>query len=116
MLPSEQAGYAVENLSRLVQVDVYTAYVEMRRAEEQVTATRADSKAPGREPSGGKEFYRIGKSTSLLVARAQRDYVQSQIDAAQAMANNFKNAADLYRLDGSLLERRGLNALCEDRQ
>ena len=115
MLSREQAGYAVENLSRLVQVDVYTAYVEMRRAEEQVTATRATRKLQ-EENLRAETEYRIGKSTSLLVARAQRDYVQSQIDAAQAMANSFKNAADLYRLDGSLLERRGLNALCEDRQ
>ena len=116
MLSREQAGYAVENLSQLVQVDVRTAYVEMRRAEEQVTATRATRKLQEENLRAETEKYRIGKSTSLLVARAQRDYVQSQINEAQAMANSFKNAVDLYRLDGSLLERRGLNTLCEDRQ
>jgi outer membrane protein TolC len=116
MLSREQAGYAVENLSQLVQVDVRTAYVEMRRAEEQVAATRATRRLQEENLRAETEKYRIGKSTSLLVARAQRDYVQSQINEAQAMVNSFKNAVDLYRLDGSLLERRGLNVLCEDRK
>ena len=109
VLSREQAVYAVENLSQVVQVDVRTAYVEMRRAEEQVAATRATRKLQEETLRAETEKYRIGKSTSLLVAQAQRDYVQSQLNEAQAVANSFKAAIDLYRLDGSLLERRGLN-------
>lgn len=108
-LSREQAGYAVENLSQVVQVDVRTAYVELRRSEEQVAATQATRKFQEEKVRAETEKYRIGKSTSLLVAQAQRDYVQSQINEAQAVANSFKTAVDLYRLDGSLLERRGLN-------
>lgn len=109
VLSREQAGYAVENLSQVIQVDVRTAYVEMRRSEEQVAATRATRRLQEETLRAETEKYRIGKSTSLLVAQAQRDYVQSQINEAQAVANSFKAAIDLYRLDGSLLERRGLN-------
>ena len=111
ILSREQASYAVENLSQLVQVDVRTAYVETRRAAEQVAATRATRMLQEENLRAETEKYRIGKSTSLLVAQAQRDYMQSQINEAQAVANSFKNAVDLYHLDGSLLERRGLNAL-----
>lgn len=110
VLSHKQAGYAVENLSQVVQVDVRTAYVEMRRSEEQVAATQATRKLQEETLRAETEKYRIGKSTSLLVAQAQRDYVQSQINEAQALANSFKTAIDLYRLDGSLLERRGLKA------
>jgi outer membrane protein TolC len=109
VLSREQAGYAVENLSQVVQVDVRTAYVEMRRFEEQVAATRATRTLQEEKLRAETEKFRIGKSTSLLVAQAQRDYAQSQINEAQAVANSFKTAVDLYRLDGSLLERRGLN-------
>ena len=109
VLSREQAEYSVENLSQIVQVDVRTAYVELQRAEEQVAATRATQRLQEEKLRAETEKYRIGKSTSLLVAQAQRDYVQSQINEAQAVANSFKTAVDLYRLDGSLLLRRGLN-------
>ena len=115
-LSREQAGYAVENLSQVVQVDVRTAYVEMRRFEEQVAATRATQKLQEEKLRAETEKFRIGKSTSLLVAQAQRDYAQSQINEAQAVANSFKTSIDLYRLDGSLLERRGLNVPGERRE
>jgi outer membrane protein TolC len=52
----------------------------------------------------------VGKSTSLLVAQAQRDLVSSQIAEVEAVVNCLKALVDLYRLEGSLLERRGVIA------
>jgi outer membrane protein TolC len=52
----------------------------------------------------------VGKSTSLLVAQAQRDLVASQIAETQAVANYLKALVALYRLEGSLLQRRGIAA------
>ena len=56
----------------------------------------------------------MGKSTSLLVAQAQRDLVASQIAEIQALANYFKSLVALYRLEGSLLHRRGVEAPGEE--
>ena len=56
------------------------------------------------------EKLRVGKSTSFLVAQAQRDLLVSRIAEVRALANYLKALIDLYRQDGSLLERRGIAA------
>ncbi len=56
------------------------------------------------------EKFRLGKSTSLLVAQAQRDLVSSQIDEVQAVVSYLKAFVEMYRLEGSLLDRRGITA------
>ena len=56
------------------------------------------------------EKLRVGKSTSFLVAQAQRDLLVSRIAEVQALANYLKALIDLYRQDGSLLERRRISA------
>ena len=52
----------------------------------------------------------MGKSTSFLVAQAQRDLLASRIAEVRAIVNYLKALIDLYRQDGSLLERRGIAA------
>jgi outer membrane protein TolC len=52
----------------------------------------------------------VGKSTSFLVAQAQRDLLISRIAEVQALANYIKALINLYQKDGSLLERRGIAA------
>lgn len=88
------------------QVEVRTAYVEVGRTREQITATAATRESQGGEARVETEKFRVGKSTSLLVAQAQRDLVASQIGEIQAITNYFKALVSLYRLEGSLLSRR----------
>ncbi|MEX1351807.1 MAG: hypothetical protein AB1Z31_29210, partial [Desulfobacterales bacterium] len=45
-----------------------------------------------------------------LVAQAQRDLLVSRITEVRALANYLKALIDLYRQDGSLLERRSISA------
>jgi outer membrane protein TolC len=52
----------------------------------------------------------VGKSTSFVVAQAQRDLLVSRIAEVRALANYLKALVDLYRQDGSLLERHGIAA------
>jgi outer membrane protein TolC len=56
------------------------------------------------------EKLRVGKSTSFLVAQAQRDFLASRIAEVRAIVNYLKALIDLYRQDGSLLERRRVAA------
>ena len=44
----------------------------------------------------------------LLVAQAQRDLLTAQINEVQAKAAYLKAVVALYQLEGSLLERRGV--------
>jgi len=108
VLTRQQAKEAIGNLSQLIEVDVRTAYLEIVRSQEQVVATAATRKLQEEKVSVETEKFRLGKSTSLLVAQAQRDLVSSQIDEIQAEVNYLKALVEMYRLEGSLLERRGI--------
>lgn len=106
----QQLRQALDNLSQLVQVDVRSAYIEVNRAREQISATAATRNFQEEKLRAETEKFRVGKSTSLLVGQAQRDFVASQIAEIQAVANYLKALVVLYRLEGSLLHRRGLAA------
>jgi len=106
----QQLSKALENLSQLVQVDVRSAYIEVTRAREQIAATAATRNFQEEKLRAETEKFRVGKSTSLLVGQAQRDFVASQIAEIQTVANYLKALVALYRLEGSLLQRRGLAA------
>ena len=110
VLTHEQAREAIGNLSQLIEVDVRTAFLEIVRSQEQVVATAATRKLQDEKLRVETEKFRLGKSTSLLVAQAQRDLVSSQIDEVQAVVNYRKALVEIYRQEGSLLERRGIAA------
>jgi len=107
---ARQVREALKNLAQLVQVDVRSGYVEVLRAREQITATAATRSFQEEKLRAETEKFRVGKSTSLLVGQAQRDLVASQIAEIEALANYVKALAALYRMEGSLLQRRGIAA------
>jgi outer membrane protein len=113
----ERAGYtrnqaieSVKNFIDLVQDDVRSAYIEVLRLKEQIAATAVSRKAQEETLRAETEKFRIGRSTSFLVARAQRDLLSSQIIEINALVNYLKSIVELYRLNGSLLQRRGIVA------
>ncbi|MBN1421875.1 MAG: TolC family protein [Planctomycetes bacterium] len=110
LLDRRQAEEALENLTQLIQVDVRSAHIEVARAREQVTATAATRRLQEESLRAETEKFRVGNSTTFLVAQAQRDLVVSQIAEVQAVVTLLKDLVDLYRLDGSLLARRGIEA------
>jgi outer membrane protein TolC len=109
-LTRDQQQRALENLGQLIELDVRIAHVECGRQRAQAEATRATVRLLEEKLRAETEKFNVGKSTSLLVAQAQRDLLQGQVDAAAATAGRHKALIDLYRLDGSLLRRRGLDA------
>ena len=110
VISKQQSIKALENLIQLAQVDVRSAHVVVTSMHEQISATAATRKFQEEKLRVETEKFRVGKSTSLLVAQAQRDLVVSQIAEVRAIANYFKSLVALYRLEGSLLPRRGLAA------
>jgi outer membrane protein len=110
LLSRDQAQKALENLSQLVEVDVRTAYIEVNRTKQQITASAVTRKFDEEKLRNEIEKLRVGKSTSFLVAQAQRDLLVSRIAEVRALANYLKALIDLYQQDGSLLERRKISA------
>jgi len=110
VLTRRQSAEALDNLAQLVQVDVRSAFIEVRRAGEQIAATAATRKLQAEKLRVETEKFRVGKSTSLLVGQAQRDLLTSQIAEIEAVVTHLKALVDLHRLEGSLLERRGVAA------
>ena len=106
----DQTREAMDNLKQLAEVDVRSAYVEVVRSREQVAATSAARQLQEEvlEAETGKLL--VGKSTALLVAVAARDLLNSQITESLAIVTHLDAYIELYRLEGSLLERRGLDA------
>jgi outer membrane protein TolC len=109
-LSRSQSRDALDNLSQLVEVDVRTAYIEVTRTKRQIAATKVTRQFNEEKLRTETEKLRVGKSTSFLVAQAQRDLLVSRIDEVRALANYLKALIDLYLQDGSLLERRGIAA------
>ena len=110
LLSRDQSQKALENLSQLVEVDVRTVYIEVNRTKQQIAASTVTRKFDEEKLRTETEKLRVGKSTSFLVAQAQRDLLVSRIAEVRALANYLKALIDLYRQDGSLLERRGIAA------
>ena len=109
-LTRDQAEKALENLIQLVEYDVYTAYIEVNSKKEQIAATAVIRRFNEEKLRIETEKLLVGKSTSFLVAQAQRDLLVSRIDEVKALTNYLKALIDLFRMDGSLLERRGISS------
>ncbi len=105
-----KAREAVSNMAQTVQVDVRTAYATVANAREEVAAATATRKLQEQKLKVEQEKLRVGRSTALLVAQAQDDLLSSQIAEAQAIVAHAKALTELYRLEGSLLDRRGITA------
>jgi outer membrane protein TolC len=107
-LSREQAEAALANLAQLVELDVRLAYVEVKTASEQVVASAATRRLRGETLRAESEKARVGKSTSFLVAQAQRDLLASQIAEVEAVVVQLRSITTLFHLESSLLERRGI--------
>jgi outer membrane protein len=110
LLSREQSDKALDNLAQLVALDVRTAYIEVNRTREQIAASRATRQFEEEKSRVESEKFRVGRSTNLLVAQAQRDLLLSRINEVEAVVNYLNALTDFYRLEGSLLQRRGIGA------
>ncbi|MCK4768557.1 MAG: TolC family protein, partial [Desulfobacula sp.] len=85
-------------------------YIEVNRTKEQISASTATRKFQEEKLRIETEKFRVGRSTNLFVAQVQRDFLASRIGEVKAVVNYLKAIVDFYRLEGSLLERRGIRA------
>ncbi len=108
LLSRDQAAMALENLEQVIELDVRTAYIELNRTREQISASTATRRVQEEKLRIETEKYRVGRSTSLFVAQVQHDLLVSRINEIRAVVNHLKAIVQFYRLEGTLLERRGI--------
>ena len=105
---ARQASAAVDNLRQLVGLDVRLAANQVEVARRQISATRLTRELEEQTVAAEKERFEVGKSTTLLVAQAQRDLLASQINEVRAILSYRIALVKLFLAEGSLLERRGV--------
>jgi len=105
-----QSDAAIANLERLVELDVRLAHVAASESAELIAASAATVSFQQAKLDAETEKLRVGTSTSLAVAQAQRDLVASRLGAAETRVRHRRDLAALHRADGSLLARRGIDA------
>lgn len=110
VLSKAQAADSVRNLEQLAQLDVRLAYLEVKRTWEQIGATAVTRRLQEESLRAESEKFRVGKSTSLQVSQAQRDLLNAQIAEIIVATTYMRAVVDFYRVEGSLLVRRGIAA------
>ena len=108
-----QAEESIRNLMQLIELDVRTAYTEAVRSKKQVSASAATRRLQEEVLRTEMEKFETGLSTVLDVALVQRDLLAANIDEAGAIIDFRKALVDLYRLDGTLMARRGIGGFID---
>lgn len=104
-----QSVAAIENLEQLIRLEVRLAVNEVNRAQRQIEASRETLRHQQETAEAERQRLEAGVSTALLVAQAERDLLEAQIDRVRAVMAYRLALIDLYLAEGSLLDRRGMS-------
>ena len=108
VLNREQYLQAFNNLRNRTIAGTHIAYIEVGRSFQQIRASAVTRSYREAAANAEKEKMNAGKSTSLLVAIAERELLDSRLTETQAQATYQQALLELYRVEGSLLARREL--------
>ena len=109
-----QAVAAIDNLRAQVVAEVRSAWVELDRARQQVEASATASRLARRVVEVEQERFNAGLTASILLAQAQRDLLEAELDEAGARVAYRLALLDLHLAEGTLLERRGVAVALPD--
>lgn len=110
-LSRAQMEEAIGNLERAIEVEIRTAFTDVKRARATVFATSETRRLQEEKLRSEQEKYQVGRSTSILVATAERDLLSARLAEAQGVVNYILAVLTLYKAEGTLLERRGIEAV-----
>jgi outer membrane protein TolC len=103
-----QSELAVENLEDQLQTDVRLAIVEHNRALAQIRAGAETRRLREQTAQAERDRFDVGASTSLLVAQAQREVLESRINELENRIDFRIALVRLQELTGTLLDRYGV--------
>ncbi len=113
-LSRQQAVESVANMAQLTALDVRVAWLEVERSRQQIDATQATRELQEEVLRAEEARFRVGATTALSVAQAQRDLLESRLEEVETTVAYRLALIDLYRHSGTLLLRRGIAAPGED--
>ena len=99
---------AIKNLEQIVKEDVIKAYVEIKRAKEQLSATSATAQKQEEKLRVENVKFNVGKTTAFQVAQAQRDLTEAKLAQVKAIISFTVAKSQLLRATGLLLKFRGI--------
>jgi len=109
-LSQKQLQLSLENIERLVELDVRSAWAEVERALLMIEKAGTTRLLQQEKLTAEQARLAAGKTTEYVVLQVQRDLTGAQLDEARAAVAYIKALTDLYLKDGTLLERRGVNS------
>ncbi len=107
-LTREAAARSIDNLIQIVELDVRAAYTEVARSRAQIDASAVTRELQEELLRTESEKFAAGLSTALDVAQVQRDLLNARISEVRAVIDFRKSLVELYRMEGTLLARRGI--------
>lgn len=110
MFRQAQAEEAIRNLEELLEMEVRTALIEVQRQWERIGATEKVVEGRREQLRAAQEQAVAGLLPTLDALQIQRDFVQAQVDAATARIRYVQAVTELYRREGTLLDRRGVGS------
>lgn len=108
VLTHEQQAAALENLKQSIELELRQAYQALRFQREEIRAAKASRHLQAAKLKAEEERDAVGRSTPFQLAQSQRDLLASQLDEVRSLLNYMKGLTQFYRLEGTLLARRGI--------
>lgn len=99
---------SIKNLEQIVKEDVIKAYIEIKRAKEQLAATNATTQRQEEKLRVENVKFSVGKTTAFQVAQAQRDLTEAKLTKIKAIVSFTTAKTDLLHATGLLLKFRGI--------
>lgn len=110
----EQSERAVANLESRLQTEVRLAIVEHNRALAQTGAGAETRRLREQTAQAERDRFDVGTSTSLLVAQAQREVLESRINELESRIEYRIALVRLQEITGELLQRYGVEFVRQD--
>jgi outer membrane protein TolC len=117
---SRRAGYsrmqleeALRNMELTVELDIRTAYVAVQRSRARIAASAETARLQEENLRAEQQKFGVGRSTSFAVAQAAQNLLEARLAEAQSVVDYLTAILDLYKQEGTLLERRGVETVSE---
>lgn len=104
----EQAERALRNLELLIENEIQRAVVEHNRALQQIGISQETLRLRRETAEAETARFEVGTSTSLLVAQAQREALESEINELETRIQYRRALVRLQELTGQLLIKYGV--------
>jgi outer membrane protein TolC len=113
-LDARQSALSRNKIEQEIVVEVRTAVREIRKNTESIKATEKARELAQERLEAEEKKYKVGRSTSLEVLRAQDNLTMQEGEAVKALIDYQKSLGDLDAKKGTILENN--NIIIEDKE